>query len=65
KNFRALPDGLIFLHGCGWDVLCLPDILHSGCSIRELIIHHAHTLLAHLGPYKVLSLLRNHVWWKT
>ncbi|KAJ8473319.1 hypothetical protein ONZ51_g7961 [Trametes cubensis] len=65
KNFRASADGLVFLHEKGRDVLCVPDVLHGGRGIREIVIHHAHTLLAHLGSYKTLSLLRDHVWWKT
>ncbi|EIW64855.1 uncharacterized protein TRAVEDRAFT_109806, partial [Trametes versicolor FP-101664 SS1] len=64
KNFRYA-DGLIHLHENHRDLLCLPDVLYNGRSVREIVITHAHSLLAHLGSYKTLNLLRDHVWWKT
>ncbi|KAI0073066.1 hypothetical protein K474DRAFT_1604019, partial [Panus rudis PR-1116 ss-1] len=58
-------DGLIFIHEQGVELLCIPDVLVNGRSAREIVILHAHSLLAHLGTYKTLGLLRDHVWWKT
>ncbi|KAI9064677.1 hypothetical protein FKP32DRAFT_1569457, partial [Trametes sanguinea] len=58
KNFRV-KDGLVKLH------LCILEICICECSAREIMIAHAHSLLAHLGPHKTASLLRDHVWWKT
>ncbi|OCH88441.1 hypothetical protein OBBRIDRAFT_734497, partial [Obba rivulosa] len=64
KNFTT-HDGLVYLKDKQRDLLCIPRALWEGRSLREVVILHAHTLLAHLGAYKTLSLLRDHVWWKT
>ena len=66
KNFVE-KEGLIFLKEKGLEALCIPDILArpQGRKIREIIITHAHSLLAHLGSYKTLRFLRDHVWWKS
>ncbi|KAI0689520.1 hypothetical protein C8T65DRAFT_546930, partial [Cerioporus squamosus] len=64
KNFRR-SDGLIFIRKRGQERLCLPDILVNGRSVREIVITHAHSILAHLGASKTQGLLRDHVWWKT
>ena len=42
----------------------IPDVRLGEQSACELVIRHAHTLLAHLGPSKTLGFLRDHVWWK-
>ncbi|OCH83772.1 hypothetical protein OBBRIDRAFT_742719, partial [Obba rivulosa] len=64
KNFRV-HDGLIYCTDQGKHLLCIPNIRIGGRSARELVIHHAHSILAHLGAYKTTGLLRDHVWWKT
>ncbi|KAI0366026.1 hypothetical protein BV20DRAFT_953211, partial [Pilatotrama ljubarskyi] len=64
KNFRC-EGGLVYLKDNSREVLCIPDVLVNERSVREIVILHAHSLLAHLGPYKTLSMLRDHVWWKT
>ncbi|OBZ66490.1 Transposon Ty3-I Gag-Pol polyprotein [Grifola frondosa] len=64
KNFH-INDGLVFIKDRQQELLCIPQILVNGRSAREIVITHAHSLLAHLGPYKTLGLLRDHVWWKT
>ncbi|KAI0079766.1 hypothetical protein K474DRAFT_1556077, partial [Panus rudis PR-1116 ss-1] len=64
KNF-VVRDGLVFIKESGQELLCIPDVRVSGRSVREVVILHAHSLLAHLGTYKTLGLLRDHVWWKT
>ncbi|KAI0070205.1 hypothetical protein K474DRAFT_1568356, partial [Panus rudis PR-1116 ss-1] len=64
KNF-VIRNGLIFIKERGEELLCIPDIRVGERSVREIVILHAHSLLAHLGTYKTLGLLRNHVWWKT
>lgn len=64
KNF-VYNDGLLFLKEKGNTLLCIPDVRLGERSARELVIRHAHTLLAHLGPSKTLGFLRDHVWWKT
>lgn len=61
KNFRV-ENGLVTLLETGHELLCIPDIRINGCSAREIVISHAHSLLAHLGPHKTSSLLRDHVW---
>ncbi len=47
------------------ELLEIPNVLISNRSIREIVILHAHLLLAHLGAYKTLQFLQNYVWWKT
>ncbi|KAI0370090.1 hypothetical protein BV20DRAFT_995755, partial [Pilatotrama ljubarskyi] len=64
KNFRE-ENGLLFIRERGLERLCIPAILEKGRSVREIVILHAHSLLAHLGAYKTLGLLRDHVWWKS
>ncbi|KAI0328359.1 hypothetical protein GY45DRAFT_1224631, partial [Cubamyces sp. BRFM 1775] len=64
KNFDVR-DGLVLLKDRGRELLCVPNVLLNGRNVREIVIAHAHSLLAHLGPHKTLDLLRDHVWWKT
>ncbi|KAJ3482856.1 hypothetical protein NLI96_g6704 [Meripilus lineatus] len=66
KNFD-IHEGLVFLRDHNKLLLCIPNIaVHSrGRNLREIIITHAHSLLAHLGANKTLHYLRDHVWWKT
>jgi hypothetical protein len=46
-------------------VLCIPQGLIEGRSAREIVIAHAHSILAHLRASRTLDYLRDHVWWKT
>lgn len=64
KNFELTKDNLLYLRINGNRVLCIPSIIVSGRSLREIVISEAHTTLAHLGARKTLTYLRNHVWWK-
>src|ERR1700761_6684453 len=64
KDFKA-KEGLVFKARDGLEVLCIPDIKIQQRSVREIIIKHAHSLLAHLGYRKTLDFLRQEVWWKT
>ncbi|KAI0324127.1 hypothetical protein GY45DRAFT_1263438 [Cubamyces sp. BRFM 1775] len=64
KDFE-LEDGLILLRDQGRSLLCIPNVIVNGRSVREIVIAHAHSLLAHLSSHKTASLLRDHVWWKT
>lgn len=64
KNFRV-ENGLVLLRESHIDRLYIPDILIGERSLREIIISHAHSLLAHLGPHKTLGVLHDHVWWKS
>jgi transposase InsO family protein len=63
KNFEV-KDGLIFLNGEGQMVLCIPSCTINGRNVREIIISHAHSILAHLGSQKTIAYLRDQVWWK-
>jgi transposase InsO family protein len=63
KNFE-LEGGLIFLKVDNKRLLCIPRIVVEGRSAQEVVISHAHSLLAHLGAHKTLIYLRDHVWWK-
>ncbi|KAI0354116.1 hypothetical protein OH77DRAFT_1405778, partial [Trametes cingulata] len=65
KNFTVKADGLVFLRDRNRELLCIPHILVNGRSVREIVITHAHSLLAHLGASKTNNLLRDHVWWKS
>ncbi len=67
KDFRnfEVEDGLIFLKMEDCKLLCIPDLVHKGHSMKEIVIDEAHSLLAHLGARKTLACLRDHVWWKT
>ncbi len=64
KNFEVA-DGLVFLHDNNQQLLCIPHVIIRGRNVREVVISHAHSLLAHLGGRKTVDLLRNHIWWKT
>ncbi|KAJ8579344.1 hypothetical protein M405DRAFT_754613, partial [Rhizopogon salebrosus TDB-379] len=65
KNFEV-SNHCIFLKDNNQRVLCIPDIriLVGSRCVRELIISHAHSILAHLGPSKTLTYLRENIWWK-
>jgi len=62
KHFEQ-EQGLISLKTEGKVLLCIPDAKVNGRSTREIIITHAHSLLAHLGSRKTLLYLREFVWW--
>ncbi|KAF7375484.1 DNA/RNA polymerase [Mycena sanguinolenta] len=64
KNFEC-KDGLIFLKEHTSRFLCIPDVLIGKRSAREIVITHAHSILAHLGPRKTMYYLKDNVWWKT
>ena len=56
-------EGLIFLSNSGHWILCIPDILIDHQKIHEIIISHAHSILAHLGARKTMYYLKENVWW--
>ena len=58
----TLADRLIFKRANGAFILCIPDIKTGEWSMHEIVIHHTHSLLAHLGHRKTLALLRMGVW---
>jgi hypothetical protein len=64
KNF-VLDNALIFLIENDQRRLCIPEGLIGNRTAREIIISHAHSILAHLGVSKTLTYLREHVWWKS
>ncbi len=47
------------------ELLCIPDLIYKGRSIKDIVIDEGHSLLAHLGSRKTLAYLRGHVWWKS
>jgi hypothetical protein len=63
KNFEV-DRGLIFLKAGDKRLLCIPRIIVGGRNAQEVIISHAHSMLAHLGAHKTVTYLRDHVWWK-
>ncbi|KAJ3002426.1 hypothetical protein NUW54_g5855 [Trametes sanguinea] len=56
-------DGLLYKQDDAGTCLCIPDILMGHRCLREIILHQAHSVLAHLGSKKTLAYLRNEVWW--
>ena len=63
-NFEVR-DGLIFFRSEGTIKLAIPDIKINDVSVRETVIKHGHSILAHLGGHKTVTYLRDQVWWKT
>jgi len=63
KNFVVI-NGLIYLQFEGRKLLCIPKVIIKGNSAQEIVISEVHSLLAHLGTYKILAYLRDQVWWK-
>ncbi|KAL7284480.1 hypothetical protein ACG7TL_001771 [Trametes sanguinea] len=59
----ALIDGLLYKDEEGTTFLCIPDVMFGTRRIREVILRHAHSILAHLGHEKTLAYLRGEVWW--
>jgi hypothetical protein len=64
KNFE-LKDGLLFIRNSEARILCIPNMKIGEWSVWEIIISHAHSILAHLGARKTLYYLRDNVWWKS
>ena len=63
-NFE-INDGLVFMKSNGDRLLGILDIQIEGKKIRMFLIANAHIILAHLGPKKTLTYLRDSCWWKT
>lgn len=66
KNFKnfEVSNGLIFLKDQERRILCIPDVKIGQRRVREILISHAHSILAHLGPKKTTFYLRDSIWWK-
>jgi len=63
KNFEVSSDRII-LKDKERRALCIPDVKIGKRRVREILISHAHSILAHLGPSKTVTYLRENVWWK-
>jgi len=63
RNFKVSNE-LVFLKDNERRVLCIPDVMIGARRLREVLISHAHSILAHLGPRKTIMYLRDNVWWK-
>jgi hypothetical protein len=63
KNFKV-SNGLVFLKDQERRLSCIPDIMIGSRHLREILISHAHSILAHLGPRKTITYLRDNVGWK-
>jgi hypothetical protein len=63
KNFEV-SNRLVFLQDNGRRVLCVPDVAIGKRRVRKILISYAHSILAHLGPLKIISYLRENIWWK-
>ncbi|KLO03868.1 hypothetical protein SCHPADRAFT_810880, partial [Schizopora paradoxa] len=62
KNY-VVEDELIYLKSHGERVICIPDVFIGSRKLREILISHAHSILAHLGARKTSVYLRDQVWW--
>jgi hypothetical protein len=60
KNFEV-SNGRIYMHNRGKQILCIRDIRVEDRSIWEIVISHAHSILAHLGPFKTLLYLQENI----
>ena len=58
-------DGLLYMKHAEVYLLCIPDVLVGSRKVREVVLKHAHSVLAHLGSKKTLDYLRGEVWWPT
>ncbi|RPD56921.1 hypothetical protein L226DRAFT_426701, partial [Lentinus tigrinus ALCF2SS1-7] len=56
-------DGLLYQEHNESYQLCIPDVLIGTRKAREVLLKHAHSILAHLGARKTLDYLRGEVWW--
>ena len=63
QNFH-IKNGLIFCWESEKYILYIPRILKNNRNTKEIVIKHAHSIRAHLGPWKTLTYLREQVWWK-
>jgi hypothetical protein len=62
-NFKN-ENGLLHISDRGQKLLCIPaGIMLHGCTLCEIIISEAHSLLAHLGASKMVTYLKDHIWW--
>lgn len=65
RNFEVdVKTKLMFMKQHERRVLCVPNAIVNGRSVREILISEAHSLLAHLGASKTINYLRDQVWWK-
>jgi hypothetical protein len=56
KNFEV-NNGLIFLKTSGKCTLCIPNVTSGIWRVCKMLISHAHSILAHLGPAKTATYL--------
>jgi hypothetical protein len=56
RNFEVSND-CVFLKDNERRILCIPNIKIGACHVHEIIISHAHSILAHLGPSKTMTYL--------
>ena len=59
----SVHNGLLYKRTGDTAVLCIPNISKGSKNIWEMVIRHAHSLLAHLGHKKTIQLLQEEVWW--
>jgi hypothetical protein len=64
KNFE-LKEGLVYLKRSETRLLCIPKVIIDRRSAQEIVLSHAHSLLAHLGAHKTAAYLKDYVWWKS
>ena len=60
RNFEVSND-LVFLKDQERRILCIPDVKIGARRLREILISHAHSILAHLGQRKTITYLWDNV----
>jgi Integrase zinc binding domain len=59
----TMSNGLYFLEEQGTRCLCIPRGAIEEITVRETLISHMHSLIAHLSGWKMFHYLREHAWW--
>ena len=62
-QFKYIDSLLYKVTDDGAYLLCVPDILMGLHRLREVLLWHVHSILAHLGTHKTLEYLCGEVWW--
>ena len=63
-NFM-IKDDLVFFTSEEAERVAVPDILVNDQRVREVLIGQAHSILAHLSDEKMITYMRDQVWWKS
>jgi hypothetical protein len=59
-----LDEELLYMEEHGRRYLCVPNAKTPDYNVRDLLISHAHSLVAHLGGRKTYAYMRESLWWR-